>query len=248
MDKLLYVAMTGASENMRAQQVRANNLANASTTGFKADFEQARSMRAVGDGMHHTRVFSMAESPGTNVDSATLYATQRPLDIGIDGNGWIAVVDDKGSEKYTRNGSLQLLSSGDLVTNQGNPVMGASGAPIVLPPSSSVNIAQDGTITVYAIGDPATEPSVVDQIKLVNLEKNTFFKDTDGKMRTNDGLPVAQDLTVQVRSGFLESSNVNAVGELTSMISLSKSFEMQIKMMKNAEENSSAAQSILKLS
>jgi flagellar basal-body rod protein FlgF len=247
MDKLLYVAMTGASENMRAQQVRANNLANASTTGFKADFEQARSMRAVGDGMHQTRVFAMAESPGTNVDSATLFATERALDIGIDGNGWIAVMDAEGNEKYTRNGSLQLLNTGDLVTSDGSPVMGASGAPIVLPPSSSVNIAQDGTITVYVTGDPATEPSVVDQIKLVNLEKNTFFKDSDGKMRTNGGLPVAQDITVQLRSGFLESSNVNAVGELTSMISLSKSFEMQIKMMKNAEENSSAAQSILKL-
>lgn len=247
MDKMLYVAMTGARENMRAQQVHANNLANATTSGFKADFEQARAMRVTGEGFE-SRVYAMSERPGTNTESGTLFETNRDMDIAVDGNGWISVINNDGKEVYTRNGSLQLLSTGELVTSDGNPVMGASGAPIVLPPSSKVNIAGDGTITVYAIGDPATEPAVIDRVKLVTLEKDTFFKGTSGMMETNNGLPVNQDINVKIRSGYLESSNVNAVGELTSIIGLAKQFEIQIKMMKEAEENSSKASTILKLS
>jgi len=247
MDKFLYVAMTGARENMKAQQVHSNNLANVNTTGFKADLEQARSMRVIGEGLE-SRVYSMGERPGTNTESGTLFQTDRSLDVAIDGEGWIAVLDQEGQEAYTRSGSLQVLSTGELVTSNGNPVMGANGAPIVLPPSSKVNVANDGTITVFAIGDPATEPAVIDRIKLVTLEKGSFFKGLNGMMVKDDGLIADQNIDVRLRSGYLETSNVNAINELTSIISLSKQFEMQIKMMKTAEEISSSGSSILRMS
>ncbi len=247
MDKVLYVAMTGARENMRAQQAHANNLANATTTAFKSDLEQARSMRVLGDG-YESRVYSMSERPGTNLESGALMQTGRDLDIAVDGEGWIAVIGPDGNEVYTRNGGLQINAANQLVTGSGLPVMGNGGIPVVLPPAEKIDIATDGTITIRPLGENATEIALVDQIKLVQPEEGALYKGQDGFMHTNNDVPLPPALNVQVRSGYLEASNVNAVEDLTSMISLSRQFEMQVKMMKTAEENSSKAAEVLSLS
>lgn len=246
MDKVLYVAMTGARENMRAQQAHANNLANATTTAFKSDLEQARSMRVLGDG-YESRVYSLSERPGTNLDSGTLMQTGRDLDIAVDGDGWLAVIGPDGNEVYTRDGGLQINAANQLVTGSGLPVMGNGGIPIVLPPAEKIDIATDGTITIRPLGENAAEIALVDQIKLVQPGAGALYKGQDGFMHTDNDVPLPPALNVQVRSGYLEASNVNAVDDLTSMISLSRQFEMQVKMMKTAEENSSKAAEVLSL-
>lgn len=247
MDKVLYVAMTGARENMNAQQIRANNLANVSTNGFKQDFEQARSMRVFGDG-HASRVYSMAESPGTNRASGTLQQTGRDLDIAIVGGGWLAVQAPDGTEGYTRAGELQINAANQLITGSGLPVIGNAGLPIVIPPAEKVQIANDGAITIRPLGDDAAALALVDVIKVVELDPATSFKGTSGLMRTNDQQPLPPALNMQIRQGYVETSNVNAVEELTAMITLSRQYEIQVKMMKTAEENSSAAARVLQLS
>ncbi|MDY6891889.1 MAG: flagellar basal-body rod protein FlgF [Pseudomonadota bacterium] len=247
MDKVLYVAMTGARENMYAQQAHANNLANATTTGFKSDFEQARAMRVLGDGFE-SRVYAMSERPGTNLDSGTLMQTGRDLDVAIAGDGWLAVQGPDGNEVYTRNGSLQVDAANQLVTGSGLPVLGAGGAPIVIPPAQSLTIGNDGTITIRPVGENAVEVAQIDQLKLVQPENGQLFKGRDGFMHTDNDVPLAANPNVQVRAGYLEASNVNAVAELTAMISLQRQFEMQIKMMKTAEELSSSAAQVLSLS
>ncbi|MBR9827670.1 MAG: flagellar basal-body rod protein FlgF [Oceanospirillales bacterium] len=247
MDKVLYVAMTGARENMLAQQVHANNLANATTTAFKSDLEQARAMRVLGDGFE-SRVYSMSERPGTNLESGGLMETGRDLDIAIDGEGWMSVIGPDGSEVYTRNGALQINAANQLVTGSGLPVMGNGGIPIVIPPAENIFIGNDGTITIRPLGENAAELALVDQIKLVRPEAGALHKGQDSFMHTDNDVPLPPALDVQVRSGYLEASNVNAVSDLTAMISLSRQFEMQVKMMKTAEENSSAAAKILQMS
>ncbi len=247
MDKVLYVAMTGARENMLAQQVHANNLANATTTGFKSDLEQARAMRVLGDGFE-SRVYSMSERPGTNLESGALMETGRDLDIAVEGNGWLAVRGPDGNEVYTRNGGLQINAANQLVTGSGLPVLGNGGGPIVIPPAENIFIGNDGTITIRPLGENAAELALVDQVKLVRPQENGLFKGQDGFMHTDNNVPLPPAPDVQVRSGYLEASNVNAVSDLTAMISLSRQFEMQVKMMKTAEENSSAAAKILQMS
>ncbi|MGB0663588.1 MAG: flagellar basal body rod protein FlgF [Pontibacterium sp.] len=247
MDKVLYVGMTGARENMLAQQAHANNLANATTTGFKADLAQARSMQVFGEG-HASRVYAMSERPATDLTNGSLMETGRDLDLAVVGNGWMAVQAPDGTEGYTRGGELQINPQGELVTGSGLRVIGNGGAPIVLPAIEGIAIANDGTITVRPAGEAAAELAVVDAIKLVTLPEGQAFKGTNGLMRTDNQIPLEPDLNVEVRSGYLESSNVNGVHELTSMISLSRQFEMQIKLMKTAEENDSAAANILQLS
>lgn len=246
MDKLLYVSMTGARENMVAQQVHANNLANATTTGFKADLEQARAMRVLGDGFE-SRVYAMSERPATDTTAATLIQTGRDLDVAIDGDGWLAVLGPDGQEAYTRGGELQINAANQLVTGSGLPVMGSGNVPITLPPAEKIQIASDGAITILPLGDSATDLAQIDQIKLVNPEQ-MLFKGEDGLMHADNFQPLQADPNVVLRSGYIESSNVNAVGEMTSIISLSRQFEIQVKMMKTAEENSSAATEILSLS
>jgi flagellar basal-body rod protein FlgF len=236
MDRMLYIAASGAKENLNAISVRANNLANAATDGFKADMEQARSMQAFGEGLP-TRVFAMTEIASQNFDDGALKTTGRDLDIAIEGKGWIAVQDSEGNEAYTRRGNLQITATGTLETSGGLMVMG-DGGPVTLPvPLEKVEIGRDGTITVKPQGAPANALEDVDRIKLVNPNNQDITKGKDGLFRRRDGKEEDAAAEVTLISGVLESSNVNAIGEMTSLISIQRQFEMQIKMMKTAEEN-----------
>lgn len=245
MDKMLYIAMSGAKQNMQALSVTANNLANAKTTGFKADLANARAMQAFGEGLP-TRVFSMTERAGQNFDSGALLTTGRDLDIAIQGQGWLTVQTKDGSEAYTRNGQLKLNDNGALETASGDIVIGDSG-PVFLPlPVNNINIAGDGTIMVQPEGAPASVQDEVGRIKLVNPDSRLLEKGNDGLFRRKDGNIEPADITVTVANGALESSNVNPIGEMTDMIALQRQFEMQLKMMKTAEEIDASAASLLR--
>ena len=236
MDRMLYIAASGAKQNLNAIALRANNLANVKTNGFKADLEQARSMQAFGEGLP-TRVFAMTEIPSQNFDGGALMTTERDLDIAIEGRGWIAVQDKQGNEAYTRKGNLEITQDGTLQTSDGLMLMG-DGGPITLPvPLEKVEIGRDGSITVLPQGAPPEALEVVDRIKLVNPDGPDITKGSDGLFRRKDGEFEDAAGEVTLVSGALEASNVNAVGEMTSLIGIQRQFEMQVKLMKAAEEN-----------
>jgi flagellar basal-body rod protein FlgF len=235
MDHLLYIAMSGAKENMNALAVRSNNLANANTNGFKADLEQARAMQAFGDGLP-SRVFAMTETPSQNFDAGELKITENELDVAIQGDGWIAVQDANGNEAYTRAGNLKLTETGQLQTASGLAVMSEDG-PVTLPvPLAKIDISQDGGIQVLPQGAPATAVVEAARIKLVKPDNSDMVKGNDGLFRRKDGQVAEVDATVNLISGAVEGSNVNAVGEMTYLISLQRQFELQVKMMKTAED------------
>ncbi|OMH30005.1 flagellar basal-body rod protein FlgF [Motiliproteus sp. MSK22-1] len=240
MDNLLYLSMTGAKETMLAQASHANNLANARTTGFKADLAQARAMQVLGPG-HESRVYAMTERPATDQTAGALNHTGRDLDVAVQGQGWLAVQSPDGTEAYTRAGELQISATGQLLTGSGLPLLG-DGGPIELPPAANIDIGQDGTISVLTLEG---ELAVAGRIKLVNPDPQGLVKGADGLMRTKAGEEAPLDPEVQLESGYLETSNVNAVNELTSMLDLARRFEMNIKMMQNAQENSEASARIL---
>ncbi len=246
MDKFLYVAMTGAKQNMHSLAVRANNLANANTDGFKADIEQARSMQAFGEGLP-TRVFAMTENPLANFADGSIKSTGRDMDIAIDGDGWFAVQAEDGGEAYTRSGSLSFDATGLLRNDRGNPIMGDAG-PIVLPlPIEKVEISKDGIISVRPQGATAEVIEEVAQIKMVNPGNENLMRGQDGLFRQMNGEPAAADPTVSILSGAVEGSNVNAVHEMVAMIDLQRQFEMQVKMMKTAEENDRASAGLMRI-
>ena len=246
MDKMLYVSMTGAQNNTLALRAHANNLANVSTSGFRRDFEQARSMPLFGE-TYPARVFAMSERPATDFRPGALQETGRDMDVAIGGKGWIAVQAPDGSEAYVRTASLNIDALGVLRTGNGLPVMGNAG-PIAVPPEQKVEIGQDGTISIRALGENPNVLAEVDRIKLVNPDPKSMEKGTDGLIRVKGQPEVEADATVQVTSGFLEASNVNAVEEMTAILSLSRQFELSVKMMRTAEDNSSAMARVLQIS
>lgn len=247
MDRMLYIAMSGAKENLNATAIRGNNLANAKTDGFKADIEQARAMQAFGEGLP-TRVFSITESPAQDFSAGSLVTTGRNLDVAVQGEGWLVVQSADGSEALTRSGSLKIDPAGMLTTGPGQPVMGDQG-PIFLPlPVNKVAIADDGTISVRPQGAPANVLEDVGRMRLVNPDRRDLAKGPDGLFRDKTQAPFENDPAVKVASGMVEGSNVNAVSEMVDLISLQRQFDMQVKMMKTAEELDSSSDTLLRIS
>jgi len=244
LDRMLYVAMSGASQNTKAMQAHANNLANISTSGFRRDFEQARAMPVFGDSFP-ARVFAMSERPATDFTAGSLQETGRDLDVAAKGDAWIAVQAPDGGEAYVRTGSLEIDALGQLRTSDGMPVMG-NGGPIAIPPEEKIDIGEDGTITIRGQGNNPNALATVDRIKLVTPDAKQLEKGSDGLIRMKSGQPAPQvDANASVQSGVLEASNVNAVDEMTSILALSRQFELHVKMMKTAEEDSQSMARVL---
>lgn len=241
MDNLLYISTSGAKENMNALAVRANNLANAKTVGFKADLEQARAMQAFGEGLP-TRVFSMTESPRADFRPGPIMTTGRKLDVAIKEKGFFTVYDSNNREAMTRNGALKIRNDGTLINDRGQVMVGFEG-PIVLPvPVQDFQISPQGQITFRPRGAAPTETAIAGQLKLQNPPIENLMKMEDGMFRLKDPLltevpPEAVEYNdIQLEFGALEGSNVNPVNEMVAMISLQRQFEMQVKMIKTAEE------------
>lgn len=245
MDRMLYVAMTGASQTLLAQAANAHNLANAATTGFKADLNQFRSMPVFGDG-YPSRVYAMSERPAADLRHGAMQSTGGELDVAIDGDGWIAVQDAEGGEAYTRAGDLRLTVNGFLETGAGHKVLG-NGGPIAIPPAEKLEVGQDGTISIRAVGQSAKALVEVDRVKLVKPVLTNLEKGADGLFRVPGQASAQADADVRLVAGSLESSNVNAVDALVRMISLGRQFEMQVKMMRTAEENEQASAQMLRM-
>ena len=245
MDRMLYVAMTGAAETLRAQTVNNHNLANVSTTGFRADLAAFQSRAVDGTGFA-SRVYATNGTVGWDKASGALLSTGRDLDIAVNGQGWIAVQGPDGKEAYTRAGNLQVDATGNLLTATGEPVLG-DGGPINIPPYSSIFFARDGSISIVAQGQAPDTTATVDRIKLVNPADADIQRSDDGLFRMKNGSAAEPDANVQISSGTLESSNVNTAEAMVNMIELSRQFEMQVKAIRTAEDNAAAASQLMKV-
>jgi flagellar basal-body rod protein FlgF len=243
MDKSLYVAMSGAKETLRAQAANTHNLANASTTGFKADLSAFQSRAVTGPG-YSSRVYATDSTVGWDASVGAQEQTGNPLDISVKGQGFIAVQDSNGKEAYTRAGDLHVDPTGQLLTGAGLPVMGDNG-PISVPPSTSITIAGDGTISIVPLGQSPKTGANVGRIKLVNPPADTTQRGADGLFRTTDGQPAVADASTTIVPGSLESSNVDLASCMVNMIELSRRFELQVKALHTAETDASASAKLL---
>ena len=243
MDRGLYVAMTGAKQIMQAQAVNNHNIANSSTVGYRADGVAFTSEPVYGPG-YATRVNAVAGDAGTDFSSGVLMSTGQPLDVAVQGKGFIAVQGADGKEAYTRAGDLQVTALGAVITSTGFPVLSESG-PLTVPPSTQVTIGSDGTVSVVPLGLSAAAQSQVDRIKLVNPATKDLQKGPDGLLRLKSGAKAKTDETVTVASGELESSNVNAAQSLVNMITLQRLYELQIKGISSIDQNEQSAQRMM---
>lgn len=233
MDRLLFIGMTGAKQSQLAQTTNANNLANVNTAGFRGDFHSLVSAPVPGPGFE-TRANVIDSGQQSDFSHGAIMSTGRELDVAIRGEGWFAVQSNDGSEAYSRRGDFHLTSDGMLVNGAGLAVMG-DGGPVAVPEHESLMIGDDGTVSIVPLGQGPESLATVDRIRLVEIAPNELEKSNDGLMRMRNGGNAEVSANVRIGSGNLEASNVNSVDAMVNMISLSRHFEMQVKMMSTAE-------------
>ena len=238
MDRLIYLAMSGAKATMQRQETLANNLANVSTVGFRAELAAFRAVPVEGSGAS-TRVYSLESTPGYDATPGVVGATGRNLDVAMKGAAWLAVQGLDGTEAYTRGGSLDINAEGNLVTTSGLTVLG-DGGPIQVPPDTQVGIAADGTVSATDTNGRSTS---IGKLKLVTPEV-ALARGTDGLFRGGDG-DLAADPLARLQDGALEGSNVSAVETMVAMIAAARQFEAQMKSLSTAEGNDKAASQLL---
>ncbi len=239
MDRLIYLSMAGAKATLQRQDTLANNLANASTTGFRAEMQAFRAVPVRGEGAT-TRVYALESTVGADMQAGAMQSTGRSLDVAMQGNAWLAVQSLDGTEAYTRAGALQVSAEGQLVTPAGLPVLG-DGGPITVAANAAVEIATDGTITTTV---PGARPQQAGRLKLVAQEA-PLVRGTDGLFRAADGADLPAAPTARLQSGTLEGSNVSPVETMISMIAAARQFEQQLKMLQGAEQRDQGAAKLL---
>ena len=240
MDSLLFTATSGASRVLKAQHVRSNNLSNADTAGFRADMERVQSVPVQGAGFDG-RTMVVTNSASTRFDAGDLIKTGRPLDIAVRGDGFFAVETPGGEEAYTRAGNIKVDTFGAMSIN-GFPLLGENG-PLVLPDYQKVEISERGRVSVTPPGGGAELE--VGTLKMVNPPQGQLQKESDSLLHNVDGGPFPVDETVQIAPEHLEGSNVSAIDELLSVMSLTRNFEMQVRMMKTAETLAQAGNKLM---
>jgi flagellar basal-body rod protein FlgF len=245
MDRSLYVAMSGAKETLRAQTANNHNLANASTTGFRADLSAFQTRAVAGTG-YASRAYATNSTTGWDSNVGAVQSTGRDLDVAVNGPGWLVVQGKDGTEGYTRAGDLHVDPTGMLLDGSGRQVLG-EGGPITVPPSASTMVAGDGSISIVPLGQGPETTAIVGRLKLVNPPDAALERSEDGLFRMKDRTQAPSDAAVRVTNGSLESSNVNIADAMVKMIELSRHYDMQIKAMHSAEENAQSATQLLKL-
>lgn len=244
MDKLIYTAMTGANAAAYRQAVLSNNLANASTNGFRAELSTYRAVPVRGDGST-TRVMAYEATPGFLDTPGTGQSTGRALDAMAVGNAWFGVQGLDGTEAYTRNGSFEVATDGTLKTSNGLTVLSDGGAPINVPVGAEVTIGYDGTLSAKVGKQP---PTGVGRLKLATPTTDDPLKrSNDGLFRTTSGDPMPNDATARLEPGMKESSNVNAIETMVGMIQAARQFESQTKLLTTAEADDRAAAQLLSI-
>ncbi len=243
MDRLIYTAMTGANAAQHRQQLLANNLANASTPGFRAELATFRAVPVRGDGTS-SRVFALEATAGHSEAAGPITSTGRNLDVAVRGGSYLSVQALDGTEAYTRAGALEVNAEGTLVNAQGLPVL-SDGGPITVPAGAQVGIGEDGTVSASV---PGQLPQALGRLKLVTPDEgNRLRRSEDGLFRGPLGDPLAADATARVQSGALEGSNVNPIEAMVGMIAVARQFEVQMRMLQNGEKNDQTAAQLLSL-
>jgi flagellar basal-body rod protein FlgF len=245
MDRVIYIAMTGAREVTRQQAAVAHNLANVATHGFRQELNVFRALPVVGEGAR-TRAFVIETTPRSDFTQGTIQLTGRPLDVALRGPGWIAVQGADGEEAYTRMGHRQISANGILQTTNGLNVIGDAG-PLAVPPDQDLLIAKDGTVSTVPVGQNLNAVTIAGRIKLVNPPEAELARGEDGLFRLKNGEPAPADAEATLVSGALESSNVNPAEAMVNMISLARQFDLQMRVIRAADDNHRSSDKVLSM-
>ncbi|MGI9135347.1 MAG: flagellar basal body rod protein FlgF [Rhodoferax sp.] len=242
MDRLIYTAMSGSSAASTRQAVLANNLANVSTTGFRAQLATYRAVPLQGEGTS-TRVFAVESTSGYLDTPGAPQHTDRPLDVMAYGNAWFGVQGLDGTEGYTRNGHLEVSPDGTLLGAHGLPALSSDGSPITVPAGAELSISPDGSISAKIGKQPA---NTIGRLKMITpTTEDPLTRSDDGLFRARSGEPVNNDDSAKLKPGVLEGSNVNPIETMVGMIQTARQFEASMRLLQSTESNDRSAAQLL---
>lgn len=247
MDRLIYTALTGMNSAMDRQRTVANNLANASTPGFRQEIFSV-TPATLRDGSIEARAMARGMVRGADMTQARISPTGQPLDIAVRDEALIAFQAPGGGEVYSRRGDLRVAATGLLENGEGLPVLGESGAPITVPAGFQITIAEDGTVLAADPAAPGEAAQPLDKIKLVSAEGSALVKGIDSFLKVPDGGVLPGDPTARVTPGALEQSNVQTASTLVQMIEAQRAFEQRAKIIQTAGELDEASSRLLGMS
>ncbi|WP_298471453.1 flagellar basal body rod protein FlgF [uncultured Erythrobacter sp.] len=245
MDRMIYSALNGMNAAMDRQRATANNLANASTPGFRKEIFEVTPATLRG-GSLEARAVARGAVRGADMMPSKVNPTGKPLDIAVDGKALIAYQAPGGGETYSRRGDLRITATGVLENGEGLPVLGNAG-PITVPAGFEINIGKDGTVLARDPAAPDQPAQELDRIKLTSSEGSALAKGVDSFLKVPGGGVLPLDPTATVTSGALEMSNVETAATLVDMIDAQRAFEQRAKIISTASDIDEAGASLMSL-
>lgn len=245
MDRMIYTALSGMEAAMTRQRVTASNLANAQTTGFRAEVFTVDAAELRGPSLE-ARAMNRGGVRAADMNRGELAQTGQPLDVALDGDALLALQAADGSEVYSRRGDLSVAASGVLQNGDGLPVMGASG-PITVPPGRALSIGADGNIFAADLAAPDAPAQNVGRIKLASPQGTRIAKDVEGFFRVVGGGILPANEAATLTSGALEQSNVDTTKVLVDMIEAQRAFERRAKLFSTAGEIDTSGAKLMSL-
>jgi flagellar basal-body rod protein FlgF len=243
-DRFVFTAMTGAKSAMGQLATTSHNMANLQTPGFREMLSSFRAVPVNGSNAD-SRAFVVDSTPGADWTPGAVTATGNSLDAAIQDQGLFAVLRSNGQEAYTRAGKFQMDAQGFLVNSSGLRVLNEQNQAIQIPVGSQdVAIQPNGTITATLPGQKFETP--VARLKLVNPSPHTLERQADGLFTSNQDLASLDD--IRLVPGSLESSNVSAAQAMVQMIAQNRLFDLNIRLVQVAEQNSKSAGALMSLS
>jgi flagellar basal-body rod protein FlgF len=235
MERLTYTAMNAMQIHTQNQRLIAAGLANQNTTGFKRDYAEISSVYMT-DALGKDRVFPSRKEGAVDLEQGKVMPTDNPMDISVDGNGFMVGQKDNGEKVLTRRGDLKIGADRILRNGENLQILGDAG-PITVPPNESLSTSRDGTVSYKAIGaDSTTPPSVLSRLQLVNVPPANVIKGMDSFLRPKDGAIPASDSKVEISSKGLESSNVSSIDSMVDMLNSSRAFEISFKLISTSRD------------
>lgn len=239
MDRLVFSSHSTITEQGTARRMVVNELANVSTTGFKRSFNQAIStIKAEGPGFD-TRYNAQATSiDAIDLKPGAVMITGNPLDVAMQKQTVLGVQADNGEIGFSRRGDLRVTVTGVLEDGSGRPVLGQGGV-VNVPPGFDIRINKDGTIFASNPEDPAAPEAFIDQLLLRDASDVVLIRREDGLFGVFGQAPGSDfesgPNAIELVPGALEGSNVNPINAMTKLIDHARTFEAQIRVIKEAK-------------
>ncbi|MBY8967005.1 MAG: flagellar basal body rod protein FlgF [Algiphilus sp.] len=240
MDRALYVAANAATLALRAQAANSNNLANATTTGFRAEMVASEAMP-----LSDARQYSRVHEAGFSAADGAIQHTGNPLHVAMQGDHYLEVLGPDGEAAYTRAGDLRLNANGQLLNGAGHPVMGVNG-PIALPPHQSAAIGSDGTISIVPEGSAGGTLVQIGRLRVMEIAPQDLQRGADGLLRLAEDAVANPAVGDALQTGAVEGANVNTAESLVKMIELARQFELNVNLMRSVDENAAAGSRLLR--